>query len=298
MKIQGGFEQSIILVGIGNQGVYWKNDVNRAAIAVGEAVPFKVAIVEPKIPLVQNGAMNLKIVAERQAGFKGPITIYPLFNPPGVSSAGSATIAEGKNETTLALNAAPGAQVGKWKITVLAVADAGKGPLWISSQLAQLEVAPPYVAFAMERTAGEQGKSTDLFCKIAHHTPFQGSALAKVMGLPAKVTAPDVQITKDSREAVFKLTIDKTSPPGQHNNIFCQVLVPLQGEMVLHNVGGTQVRIDVPLPPKPNEKPKPAVVAQPAQPAQSTARRLSRLEKLRLEQAEREKAQSAGSSKK
>ena len=69
------------------QSVYWKHDVDRAAVAVTEEVPFKISIVEPKVPLVQNGSMNLKIVAERKPGFKGPITIYPLFNPPGVGSA-------------------------------------------------------------------------------------------------------------------------------------------------------------------------------------------------------------------
>ena len=49
-------------------------------------------IVEPKVPLVQNGSMNLKIVAERKPGFTAPITILPLFNPPGVGSASSVVI--------------------------------------------------------------------------------------------------------------------------------------------------------------------------------------------------------------
>ena len=47
-----------------------------------------------------------KIVAERKAGFKAAITIYPLFNPPGVGSAASAVIAEGQTETLLPMNAA------------------------------------------------------------------------------------------------------------------------------------------------------------------------------------------------
>ena len=288
MNIAGGFEQSVILVGIGNQGVYWKREVNRAAVAVADEAPFKISIVEPKVPLVQNGPMNLKIVAERRPGFKAPITILPLFMPPGVSSAASATIAGGKSDTILPINAAPNARVGHWKTVVLASADAGKGPVLVSSQLARLEVAPPFVAFAMERTAAEQGKMADLFCKITHTTPFPGAAKVKILGLPAKVVAPDVQITKDTKDTVFKLTIDKTSPPGQHNNIFCQVFVPLNGETILHNVGGTQLRIDVPLPPRPNEPAK-VVVAAPPKPNAPPPKRLTRLEQLRLEQAEREK---------
>jgi hypothetical protein len=45
---------------------------------VVEEVPFKVSIVEPKVPLVQNGEMNLQVVAERAEGFDEPITLKML----------------------------------------------------------------------------------------------------------------------------------------------------------------------------------------------------------------------------
>src|SRR5207244_5086323 len=131
-KISGGFDQTIVLVAVGNQGIYWKHEVKRAAVAVTQEVPFNISIVEPKAPLVQNGSMNLKIVAERKPGFNEPITILPLFNPPGVGSATSAVIPEGQNETLLPINANSGAQCRKWKTALLATSDAGKGPIWVS----------------------------------------------------------------------------------------------------------------------------------------------------------------------
>jgi hypothetical protein len=295
-KILGAFEQSIILVGVPNQGVYWKLDVDRAAVAVTEEVPFKISIVEPKAPLVQNGSMNLKIVAERKAGYKAPITIVPLFNPPGVGSATSATIAEGQTETVLPMNAAPGAPARKWKIAVLATAPVGNGPVWVSSQLATLEVAPPFLTFAMERAAGEQGKEAELFCKVQHTTPFQGPAKVHLVGLPPKVTVSDMDITNDTKEFSFKLGLAKDSPPGQHKNLFCQVVVTQNGEAVVHNLGGSELRIDVPLPPKANEPP-PApmpMATKPPAPAKPPEKRLSRLEQLRKEQEEREKAPKDG----
>jgi len=202
-------------------------------------------------------------------------------------------IPENGTETLLAMNAAPNAQARVWKTAVLGTATVGNGPVWVSSQLASLEIAPPFVTFAMERAAGEQGKETELFCKITVARPFEGPANVKLVGLPAKVTAPDLQITKDSKEAAFKLTLDKTSPPGQHNNVFCQVFVMHNGETVLHNVGGTQLRIDVPLPPQANAPPMPQPMPQPMaqpQPAKPPEKRLTRLEQLRKEQEEREKA--------
>ena len=46
------------------------------------------------------------------------------------------------------------------------------GPVWVSSQLAKIEVAAPFVTFAMERTASEQGKDTELFCKVQQVAAF------------------------------------------------------------------------------------------------------------------------------
>jgi hypothetical protein len=289
-KIHGGFTQQVELVtGPPGQSIFWKHDVDRVAVAVTEEAPFTIRIVEPKVPLVQNGAMNLKVVAERKAGFKAPIMLYMLFNPPGVGSASAVLMPEGQNEALYPLNANGGAQVRKWKIAINGVATVGNGPVWVSSQLATLEIAPPYVGFVMERAACEQGKQTELFCKIQHNKPFAGSAKVHLVGLPPKVTAPDVEITKDTKEIAFKLTVDKTSPPGQHKNLFCQLAIVENGEPIAHNVGGTELRIDVPLPPRANEPPKP-VAAKPAAPTKAPEKRLSRLEKLRQEQEEREKA--------
>jgi hypothetical protein len=293
-KTTGGFNQSVeLVIGPPGQSIYWKHDVDRAAVAVTEEIPFKIHIVEPKVPLVQNGSMNLKIVAERKKGYTAPINVQMLYNPPGVGSASSATIPAGQNETSLAMNAGGGAPVRKWKIAVMAEATVGNGPVWVSSQLATLEIAPPYVGLTMERAAGEQGKTTDLFCKVQKNKAFDGKAKVRLIGLPPRVTAPDLEFTKDSREIAFKVALDKSSPPGQHNNIFCQVVIVQNGEPILHNVGGTQLRIDVPLPPKTNEPPKPPapMVKKPDPPKPPKQKRLTRLEQLRLEQAEREKAQ-------
>jgi hypothetical protein len=294
-RVPSGFLQTVeLVIGGPGQSVYWKHEVTRTAVAVTDAVPFKISIVEPKVPLVQNGSMNLKIVAERQPGYKAAITIIPLFNPPGVSSATSVLIPEGQNEILLPMNASAGAPARKWKIAVLGTAPVGNGPVWVSSQLATLEVAPPFVTFALERAAAEQGKETNLFCKVQHATPFTGAAKVRLLGLPPKVTANEVDITNDTKEFAFKLGIDKTSPPGQHRGLFCQMVALQNGEPVVHNLAGTELRIDVPLPPKANEPPRPPPAPMPAQPAAAPAKppekRLTRLEQLRKDQEEREKA--------
>jgi hypothetical protein len=276
-----------------NNTPFHRHYTDRIAVAVTDVAPYSIEVVEPKAAVPQNGSINLKIVAKRAAGFTGPITVYPLFTPPGMGIAGSAVIQPNQTECLLYTNAAPGAAPRKWKTAVIAVADAGKGPVWTSSQLFTLEVQPPMVTFAQERAAVEQGQPTQVFNKITVATPFTGEAVVKLIGLPAKVTAPDQKITKDSKELAIPVTTDKTSPAGKHG-VYSQVVIVHNGETLVHNVGGGELRIDVPLPPKATPATPPPAAAQaapkPAAAAPPPEKRLTRLEKLRLEQEEREKA--------
>jgi len=293
-KIRGGFTQTTELTTGGpGQSVYWKYEADRAAVAVTEEAPFKIRIVEPKVPLVQNGSMGLKVQAERKEGFKAPITLQMVFNPPGVGSAGGVAIGEGQSDAVIPMNANGGAEIRTWKIAVLGVATVGNGPVWVSSQLAPLTIAPPFVDFAMEKAAVEQGKETEIFCKLTHRTPFEGPARVEVVGLPPKTATQPLEVTKETKELAFKVKVDPQAPAGTHKNIFCQLVVTQNGEPIPHAVGGTELRIDVPLPPKPNQPPPPP--NQPPPPAAEKKpdapppKRLTRLEKLRLEQEERSK---------
>lgn len=286
---------------------------DRIAVAVTETVPFSIEVVEPKAPLVQNGSYYIKVVAKRAAGFKGAINVYPLFTPPGTGIAGQTTIPENATECLVYANAAPNAAPRKWKTCFTAFATTtttpaghkpndpltapSSGNVWVSSQLFTMEVSPPFVAFAQDRSAVEQGAKTQVPCKVTVATPFDGEAVARIIGLPAKVTAPELKFKPDAKELVFDVTTDKTSPAGKHG-VYIQVEVMKNGEKLYHSVGGNELRIDVPLPPKVAvaAPPMPAKVATPA-PAPAAApmpKRLTRLEQLRLEQEEREKAAKAG----
>lgn len=282
--------EAVFTVGPGNT-IFARHLTDRVAVAVTEPAPYRIEVVEPKVPIVQNGVYNLKVIAHRAEGFKGPITVFPLWTPPGLGIQGSATIPEGANECLLPMNAAPNAAVRKWKTVVHAVADAGKGPVWTASQLFTLEVAPPLVTLAMDRPAVEQGKSTELVCKVTVNTPFEGTGKVTLYGLPAKVTSQVLDVTKDTKELVFPIHTEKDAPAGKHGGIFAQVVIETNGERITGNTGGTELRIDVPLPPKTNAPPPPMPPPTPQpMPNQPPPRRLSRLEQLRLEQQEREKA--------
>ena len=64
VKIKSRFEvRSDFVYNAPGQSLYTYRNEPATMLAVTEAAPFKVSIIEPKVPLVHGGSMNLKIVA-------------------------------------------------------------------------------------------------------------------------------------------------------------------------------------------------------------------------------------------
>ena len=280
---------------------FWGRTVDRLALAVTDESPFSIEIVEPKVPLVRNGSMGLKVVAHRKEGFKAPIAIILPWNPPGVTSGGGVVIPEGQNEAVIPLNADGAAELRTARIAVNGTAGVINGPMMVSSPLAKLTVAAPFVNLTLQAGSVEQGKETDIAVKVDRAADFPADAptTATLLGLPTKVVSEPRPITKETQDLVFHIKSDPTSPAGNHTTLMCQVVITRDGEPIVHNFGGGQLRIDAPLPPKPNAPPAPpaAVVAAPQAPAAASAaappKPPTRLEKLRLERQEQVKAAAA-----
>lgn len=287
--VEGGFRQDVNLVyGPPNNTIYYGTRCDRLAVAVAEEAPFTLKIIEPKVPLVQSGSMNLKIVAERKPGFDKPIELRLLWTPPGMGAQGVVTMAQGQNEVLYPVNANGNAATKTWKIAFIGSAPGANGVVWVSTQLAPLTVAPPYVAMKIEMTSVEQGKECDVLCKLDQLKAFEGKAKVGIYGLPPNVTADpaEKEITKDDKEVHFRVKVAANSPAGQHKSLFGQVVVTENAEPIAHSVGaGGVLRIDTPPPPK-----KDAPAAKAAEPkAGDPAKRLSRLEQLRQEADEKAK---------
>ena len=155
------------------------------AMAVTEKVPFHLEIVQPKVPLVRNGTMNLKVVVERDEGFDKPIHLEFPFSPPGIGAAGAVDIPAGQTEGVYPLNANGDAMIGKWPILVIGAAEID-GQAWVSSQLAELEIAAPYVTAELKRAAVEQGQTTQIFATLTPSTSFEGQAQAQLLRAAAR----------------------------------------------------------------------------------------------------------------
>ncbi|HUQ71521.1 MAG TPA: PPC domain-containing protein, partial [Planctomycetaceae bacterium] len=290
--ISGLTRQDCIMSRGQNQRPVFVETMPSLAIGVIEKAPFTVQIVQPKVPLVQNGVMQLKVVATRAEGFTAPIKIDLLNNPPGLNSSRESSIAEGQTEATITLNTAGNAQVKDHPIAVRGEATVGNGAIMVCSPFTTLKVTEPYVTLAFQQSAIELGAEGAMVVTVETPKAYEGEAQVTLLGLPNKVTAEPMKLTKNLKELIFKLKAEADAPPGMNKNVFCQITITQDGEPIQHNLGSGVLRVDKPLPPKPNAAP---VAAAPAEkkPEAAPAKPLSRLEQLRLEQKQKLESQGA-----
>lgn len=292
-QIPSRFAQRQMLVRGQNNRDVWGHDADRLAVALADESPFQVEIVQPKVPIVRNGTMGLKVVAKRAEGYTAPISVVLLYNPPGIGSSGSVAIPEGATEATIPLTANNGAGIGKWPLIVRALGAYGGGTVETASQVAELEISDSFFNFAFQKSAGEIGSEAAVVVNVENKIPFDEVCKVQLLGLPANTATGEMplELRKDTTELIFPVKIAGEAKPNTYKSLVCQAIIERNGELITHTLGGGELRLDVPPPPKvaapakPAEnKPAPAVAAAPPQAAPKKP--LSRLEQLRLKKAE------------
>ena len=272
------------------QSLYVWKDVERLPVAVVDALPFAIEIVQPAVPIVRDGSMQLKIVAKKDEGWDEDITVEFPFRPPGIGTTPSIKIPKGQTEALYPLSANGNAALGTWPVFALGYSNVG-GTAWNASQMATLEIAEPWVSLALQKSSVEQGQQTEIVAEVQVLKELTAPAQVQLVGLPHHVSSTPLEITADTKELVFPVMTQADSPAGTHKNLFCQVVVTENSEPIVHaRVGSTELRVDQPLPEPVAPAPMPAPAAKPEEPKPAETppeKRLTRLEKLRLETKQR-----------
>jgi hypothetical protein len=280
--VSSKFVQTLDLVRGPQNGVpYYTRTFDKLPVAVAEAVPFSITIDQPKVPIVRNGSMKLKIRAVRKDGYDKRITVRFPWLPPGVSSPATMIFDEKATEIDYELNANENAEVNKWGLTVLAESDAGKGVMYNASPFISLSVEEPYVGVKLTMTSAKQGETVEMLAEVEHLREFKGEGEVQLFGLPAHSTAESKLLKPGAETLAFPIVTTEKTPVGQHKGVFCTVTLMHDGEPIVHRLAmGSVFRVD----PKPKEvAAAPAPAAKSAAPAEKKEKPLSRLEQLRLE---------------
>ena len=242
--IVGHLLQNVRLVPGDNDTTFYGWDVDRMAVAVAEPAPFKVSIVKPNVPLVRQGRIDLKVVAERAEGFTAPIDLRMPWTPSGVS-AGTAQVPEGATETTLRIEANNGAAAGTWDLVI----QANAAGYQLSTPFCPVEVSEAWVTFAVEKQETEQGTAIKVPVKVAQAHPFEGTYDVSLI-LVGNVSAPPQPLTKDTTELTFDVTVPADAPAGKHSALMAATTLQANGEPVYQWSGGAELIIREPLPPE------------------------------------------------
>ncbi|MCG8600658.1 MAG: PPC domain-containing protein [Verrucomicrobiales bacterium] len=280
--VEGTFKQPLDLVRGPQNGVeYYTRYNNDLPIAVVEAIPFSVTIDQPKVPIVRNGTMKLKVRAHRKEGFDKKITVRFPWRPPGITTPATMTFGEKDTEIEYELNANSSAEINDWKINLIAEADGGKGVMMTASPFVNLSVEEPFVNMKLSMATTKQGEAVGMVAEVENLREFPGQADTQIFGIPAHSTAEVMKIDKGTSSLNIPITTTEKTPVGQHKNLFCTVTIMQNGEPILHRVGmGGVLRVD----PKPKDAaPKPAAPAKKVAAAPAKEKPLSRLEQLRLD---------------
>lgn len=280
----GPLSDTVNHIEVNNEGVYHSYTTERIPTAVIEQVPFSIELEAPAVPIVKNGKLMLKMRTTRAEGFGGVIVTRFLWSPAGISGPANIDIAPDKTEAEYELNANADAAVGTWEVCVTAESDTPNGKRTVSSRFVPLTIAEPYLNFSLDLAAGFVGQPSAIVAKIEHLREFQGQATAELLSLPHGVTSTPVAFTKDQVEITFPLTLSAEAKPGKTTGLLCKVMVPENGQQILHLTGqGGTLRID-PAPVKEEPKPDAKPAETPPQEVAGTqpaAKPLSRLEQLR-----------------
>lgn len=265
----GGLRQTTELVfGQPNNATYRTTVGDRLPVAVVEGENVRIEVEPPVVPLVRRGSMDLRVKIVREPGFTGKVKLALPFKPPGIGAAAAVEVGENETEAVYPINATADAILNEWPLVVTAASKA-KDSLsgWVSSLPVTVRVAEPLVELAAEKAVTEPGRDTQIICKVTKSGSFEGLAKVKLMGLPAKTEAPELDLAATATELVFPVSIAADAPVGRHENVFCQVRVPMAGTWIVHSMRGTHLRIDKPLSKPPS---KPGETAAPGQRADAT----------------------------
>jgi hypothetical protein len=178
----------------------------------------------PNIP--QGGSIPISVIADRLAGYEGPIEIQMQGLPPGVS-AGKATIPAGQISTVVVLSAGTNASAGALPSPIKIVGHAnvaGHDLVRVANADAPLQLAsvipPPDVLVTAEpaQLAIQPGKSVTVTLHVERQNGFKGRVPCSVENLPPGVRVVNVGlngvlVTESQSSRTFTLRAEDWAKP-------------------------------------------------------------------------------------
>jgi hypothetical protein len=276
--ISGGFTQMVTLVAGPGDSTFHAVELSKLAVVVVEEAPYSVSVLPPAAPLVPDGTLDVTVKVTRAKDFTEPLEVSFPSLPPGVEVPTSVLVPADKSEIVVTFVSHPAAEVGDWRLIAEAkVARPGRGgrdPLQVGMnglgtgtgagqpggrrQRRSAEELPPVASEVIAVKVGdspllgkfapaavEQGKTVKVVCQLEAPVRAATPYTAKLDGLPPRAVAQPVEVKPEATQIEFVVTVDATTPVGEHKSLVCELAGTVGGHKVVYRVGrGGSLRID------------------------------------------------------
>uniref|UniRef100_A0A7C4LLU6 Peptidase n=1 Tax=Schlesneria paludicola TaxID=360056 RepID=A0A7C4LLU6_9PLAN len=261
-SIEGGFRQVVDLIAGTADRLYHSAEVDRLAVAVTEAAPFRLQLVPPTVPLAQDGTLAVRILVDRDSGFDAPIDVTFPFLPPWVTGPAKLTIPGDQVSADYVLRAGGQAEIRQWSICAegtpgasarATMPDSAPGEpltrrgsrtramdqrdLHLATQLVELSVVAPPVSAETAFVAGEQGQTVTLTYQLNMTGAIPAKMTATLEGLPNRVVAEPVEVLSDSGRVSFAIRLNADAPLGEFSGLVCRLSGEQDGQPVSYCIG-------------------------------------------------------------
>ena len=228
--------------------------LDRFMMAVTDPAPFLIGITPPTAPLVRGGELSIPVKIVRREGFDEPVEFQLGWVPAGLSPEPQGVFEPGQTEAVLRISAAANAPLGIRPLVITASTTQGYEPGWylgagrvrVSSDIASIVVAEPFVSLASQPESVRRGERKRFTWSVQQKSPFDGTATVKLVGLPkgVNVVEPLPVITKDSTELAFEIEASDEALMGAVKGLACDVIVQAAGQEIRQRSGSGTLRID------------------------------------------------------
>lgn len=243
--LAGEFRQTVDLVAESADRVFQEVEVDRLALSVTPAIPFRVEIDKPTTALPRGGTLDLRIRVEREEGFTQPIKVQLPFLPPWVVAEPELIIPGDSSAGIYRVEARPQIEVPRrWSIAATAIVDTVSATedtaAWdgreVASSLVSLDVASPPIDGQLTPIAAEQGSNVMVDCQVRKMGDAPPHLTATLEGLPNRISADSVVVGRDDDTISFRLEIAKDAPLGTFSGIQVRLIGEIDGQSVSYVV--------------------------------------------------------------
>ncbi|MBY0589251.1 PPC domain-containing protein [bacterium] len=267
-SISGSFRQRVPLMPAQGDSFFQVLDVDRLAVAVSRQAPYSIEVVPPAGPLPIHGSCDLLIQAHRTSPMPLEVS-FPVL-PPGVEAPTSVVMDADVSEMRVPLTIHGWAEPCRGylvaEVTAASSTRAERDPLLVGmnglgtmsaagpdarggavcSSLVEVRLATPPFEGRFHSAAAKLGETVRVACRI--EPPLPSPFSARLVGLPPRVSAPEVDAPAGATEITFELAVDPTSPEGEFESLICELVGTLGQERVVYRVGArtATLRIDAP----------------------------------------------------